>query len=128
MLSVLFAMPAHARAPVEREKLELMFANIKKQTQWNMSGNMLWGYFFTHPTRESLDRVTGELARLGYRVVNVYLADKDEPTKPDMWWLHVERVETHSVASLYQRNVELNQFAKRHNLATYDGMDVGPAP
>jgi hypothetical protein len=92
-----------------------------------MSREMLWGYFFTNPTRQPLDSVTGELAQMGYRVVKIYLSDKKQPTDPDLWWLHVERVEVHSVSSLDKRNIELTDFANRHSLASYDGMDVGPA-
>ena len=33
------------------ESLEEMFANIDKKTSWDMSGNMLWGYFL-HTTNQ----------------------------------------------------------------------------
>jgi hypothetical protein len=126
LISLLLIMPAQAQSPVPREQLEQMFANIVKDTKWDMSREMLWGYFFTHPTRQPLERVSRELSQLGYRVVNISLSDKGQSTDPDLWWLHVERVETHSVASLHKRNIELTAFAKRHDLGSYDGMDVGP--
>lgn len=103
-----------------------MFANISQKTKWDMSQDMLWGYFFTHPSRAKLDFAAKDLSRLGYRVVNVYLSDKEDPATPDLWWLHVERIETHSVESLFRRNAELTAFAKTHDLGSYDGMDVGP--
>jgi hypothetical protein len=77
------------------------------------------------PSRQMIFARYGE-HWLGYRVVNVYLSDKNKPTDPDLWWLHVERVETHSVSSLDKRNAELASFALRHALESYDGMDVGP--
>jgi len=104
-----------------------MFANISQKTTWDMSHDMLWGYFFTNSTRQPLEKASNDLARSGYRVVQIYPREKKSPKDPDLWWLHVERVETHSVASLFQRNAELSLFAKRHGLDTYDGMDVGPA-
>jgi hypothetical protein len=117
---------ANAQAGGSPQMLQQMFSNISKDTNWDMSRDMLWGYFFTNPSRQPLEAASKDLARSGYRVVDIYLGDKDSPTAPDQWWLHVERVETHSVASLFQRNAELATFAKEHALATYDGMDVGP--
>lgn len=127
LIAPLLVIPAHAQTTASREQLSNMFGNIAKNTKWDMSRQMLWGYFFTHPTRQPLESVTGELSQLGYRVVKIYLSDKKQQTDPDLWWLHVERVEIHSAASLYKRNLELTEFAKRHGLAAYDGMDVGPA-
>jgi hypothetical protein len=40
--------------------------------------------------------------------------------------LHVEKVETHTVDSLDARNGELDALASKHDLQSYDGMDVGP--
>jgi hypothetical protein len=42
-------------------------------------------------------------------------------------WLHVERVETHSVDTLDARNQELDQIAREFGVK-YDGMDVGAVP
>jgi len=103
-----------------------MFANISQKTKWDMSKDMLWGYFFTDPSREKLDLVAKDLSRRGYRIVDVYLSEKEDRSSPDLWWLHVERIETHTVESLLKRNAELSEFAKSHKLGSYDGMDVGP--
>ena len=126
LLTIFQTMPAQAQSPVPQEQLEQMFANITKDTKWKMSGDMLWGYFFTNPTRAPLETAARELAQMGYRVVDIYMSDKEKPTDPDLLWLHVERIETHSVATLHKRNIELTEFAKKWLLDSYDGMDVGP--
>ncbi|WP_241463951.1 ribonuclease E inhibitor RraB [Rhodoferax saidenbachensis] len=126
LLISLHCMTVQAQSPVPREQLEQMFANITKQTKWDMSRPMLWGYFFTNKSRPPLEAAAKELSAQGYKVVNIYLSDKDKPNAPDLWWLHVERVEAHSVESLHSRNTELAAFAKRSRLGAYDGMDVGP--
>jgi hypothetical protein len=118
--------PAQAQSPATRESLVQMFANIEKGPKWKMSHDMLWGYFFTNQSRQPLESAAKALSKLGYRVVAIYLSDKDEPGEPDLWWLHVERVETHSIDSLHTRNNELATFAKKLGLTSYDGMDVGP--
>ena len=38
----------------------------------------------------------------------------------------MQRVEAHSVDSLFARNEQLYEFATEHGLDSYDGMDVGP--
>ena len=43
-----------------------------------------------------------------------------------LWWLHVEKIEVHSVASLDARNQVLYRSADEQGLDAYDGMDVGP--
>ncbi len=118
--------PANAQPGGSREQLEQMFTNIAQKTDWDMSKDMLWGYFFTNPSHQPLELASRDLSKLGYRVVSIYPADKESSADPDLWWLHVERVETHSVTSLFKRNAELSIFATRLGLASYDGMDVGP--
>jgi hypothetical protein len=126
LVTVIIPFPANAQAGGSRDELEQMFANISQKTKWDMSKSMLWGYFFTNPSRQPLELASQDLSKLGYRVVQIYLSDKENPKDPDLWWLHVERVEVHSVASLFKRNAELSAFAERHRLASYDGMDIGP--
>jgi len=67
-----------------------------------------------------------ELIKQGYKYVDIYLSDKDDPNEPDIYWLHVEKVEIHSPKTLDKRNDELYIFANKYALDSYDGMDVGP--
>ena len=107
-------------------QLEEMFSNIRENTDWNTSGNMLWGYFFTHNEPTKLEEAKVALISKGYTFVDIYLSDKEEASEPDMFWLHVERIETHSPKSLDARNDELYIFAHEFGLDSYDGMDIGP--
>jgi len=108
------------------EQLEEMFSNIQSNTDWDTSGNMLWGYFFTHSEPTKLEKAKDILVAKGYRFVDIYLSDKDEPNEPDMFWLHLEKEETHSPQSLDETNNELYIFANEFGLDSYDGMDIGP--
>ena len=47
-----------------------MFANIAKDTKWNMTGDMLWGYFFTNPKRDSLDAAAKDSRTCGGYMLN----------------------------------------------------------
>jgi hypothetical protein len=118
---------AQSSAPISRPQLEAMFANMKSSAPWNVDGPLLWGYFFTGSDRSALERAGQTLAGRGYRLVDVRLGEKKSPRDADVWWLHVERVEHHTVDSLQTRNTEFYSFAAQQGLGSYDGMDVGPA-
>ena len=108
------------------EQLHEMFENIEKDTDWNISGDMLWGYFFTHNEPQLLENVADLLEKQGYKKVSIYLSDKEESDEPDQFWLHIEKIETHTPESLDARNDEFYIFANKHNIDSYDGMDIGP--
>lgn len=108
---------------IAKHQLQQMFDDISRNAGWDMSKPMLWGYFFTNPTRDELEVAAKALAGDGYRVVEI-CEDDDEP----LFWLHVERVEAHTVDSLYERNESFYRLAAELGLESYDGMDVGLAP
>ena len=112
-----------AKSKIPLEQLEDMFADMRSQTKWNLDGDMLWGYFFTDPDPNKLEPVAKHLSDAGYRVVAIYPND-DRSTHV----LHVERIEYHTPKTLHVRNQEFEALAARQRIATYDGMDVGPAP
>ncbi|MFB9153844.1 ribonuclease E inhibitor RraB [Vibrio gallaecicus] len=107
-------------------QLEEMFENIRHNTNWELSKPMLWGYFFTHNEPTKLDEVSSKLERQGYTIVGIFQADKESQIDEDIFFLHVEKVETHDVSSLDKRNDELYLFASQENIDSYDGMDIGP--
>ena len=111
---------------IRKEQLVEMFENIAKGTKWDMSKPMLWGYFFTDRNKSKLERVVPLLERDGYKFVEIFLADKENKREPDVWWLHVEKVEIHTPNTLNERNKVFYKFADENDFASYDGMDVGP--
>jgi hypothetical protein len=121
-----FVTTSHA-ADISRQKLQRMFDQMQQKSHWDVTQPLLWGYFFSNPTCEPLDKATPLLSEMGYRIVGIHLADKKSVSEPDEWWLHIERVEVHTVESLDARNHEFNDFAMARGIAMYDGMDVGPA-
>jgi hypothetical protein len=88
----------------DREKLREMFDNIAEQGQWDVSQPMLWGHFFTHRDPKRLNDVVPILQSREYEFVDIFQSEKDDPAEADLWWLHVQRVEVHSVDSLFARN------------------------
>ena len=110
---------------ITHEQLVEMFDNMARETSWDLSKPLVWGYFFTHGSRPALEAVVPLLQAQGYRVIALYLEDKDNRRDPDLWWLHVEKTEVHTPDSLHERNQALYRFAEEHGLDAYDGMDVG---
>lgn len=110
-----------------KEDVSELFANIAENAPWDLSRPLLWGYYFTNPTSAPLEQAAALLALQGYRPVELYQPELDDPAATAVWVLHVEKEEVHDVDSLHARNGELMQFALEQKLASYDGMDVGPA-
>ena len=114
---------AQATRKISLSQLEDMFANMRAKTRWNVDGPLLWGYFFFDSSSAKLKRASTELEALGYRVVGIQPVQGGPQLR-----LHVEKVEVHTPATLHARNVEFYALAERLTMASYDGMDVGPAP
>jgi hypothetical protein len=99
-----------------------MFANMRTRTKWDVDGPLLWGYFFFDPSEVKLKQAADELANAGYHIVSL-----EAVPEKGTYRLHVEKVETHTPASLDARNNDFYELAGRYSIASYDGMDVGPA-
>ncbi len=109
-------------ANIPLSQLREMFDGMSAKTDWAVYGEMLWGYFFTDRDPKKLQDAAAQLSADDYRVVSIYETD-DKST----YFLHVERIESHTPETLNVRNKELNQLAEELKIDTYDGMDVGPA-
>jgi hypothetical protein len=96
-----------------------VFAEMRKNP-WDLNGDLLWGYFFTNQNKKALEFDAWVLRRFGYRTVDMH---QDE--KKGFWWLHVEKVERHTLDSMAGRNVRLAWFGSVFGGSDYDGWDVG---
>ncbi len=112
---------------MDRKAIEEMFAEIHQRGRWDISAPLLWAYYFTDEQAERLRAAASDLEDMGYRYVSVFPAEKEDASDADLWSLHVERVEVHTVDSLLARNAALEEFAETHDLRSFDGPDVGQA-
>ena len=110
---------------ITRDDLQDMFDSARANAKWSIDDVCLWGYFFTDPDRDKLSSAAPVLEKMRYRVVDLYESDSDDDEQ-SLFFLHVEREESHTVESLDARNQELYRFADEFGLESYDGMDVGP--
>ncbi|MEM8681958.1 MAG: ribonuclease E inhibitor RraB [Pseudomonadota bacterium] len=119
--------PSYAQTSrVSKEQLQELFDSISEHTDWDISGDMTWAYFFTDADKSALERVASILDERDYLIKGIYLSDEELGDEPDVWSLHVEKVETHSVDSLNATNLAFHAFAEKHHLDSYDGPYVKP--
>ena len=117
-------------------QLEQTFQRIRDEAGWDLSKPMLWGFFFTDHLPARLEAAANVLTSQGYHFVAIYEPDIDaavidseaETAKAPLYFLHIERVELNTPASLHARNGELNALATEFDLSSYDGWDVGIVP
>ena len=109
-------------ACTSRADVDDMFARIRATTKWDIDHDMVWGYFFVAGSEMPLSNLSARLKSDGYRVVD----DMGLRAEGGQSWLHVEKVETHTVDSLNKRDHELCDLAAKFPNTKYDGMDVGP--
>ena len=104
----------------DSKRFSKTFNYLRKEANWDFSKEMLWGYFFTDPDRSKLESFAQLLEKKGYKTVQVYPMDAG-----DHWWLHVERIETHTANSFSSRQQELSELSESAEIEAYDGWDVG---
>jgi Regulator of ribonuclease activity B len=109
----------------ETAELQEMFDFISTQSGLDLSKPHVWGYFFTDSSRELLERAARLLEGEGYTVVSIEFVEKKSAYDRDMWQLHVEKVEVHTVISLYLRDQVLHHFADENGLYSYSGWAIG---
>jgi hypothetical protein len=102
------------------EEIEDFYKHMTN-TGVNTDTEMLYGYFFTNNSREQLEKVSEKLKADDFQFVDLYTDEEG------VFWLHLERIETHNANSLFELNKKLYGIAEEYNLLSYDGFDVGNA-
>lgn len=95
------------------DKMELAGVDVTKP--------LLYGYFFYDKDKSKLEKFKDELLKEHYKLVRL------DMTKRKDYILHMEKVEVHSRASLFEREQQLDKLSKTFQIAVYDGWDVGNA-
>jgi hypothetical protein len=107
--------------------IEAMFKNMQKTPDLDIDAPLLWGFFFTDPSAKKLQKLAKHLKKDGFRFVDLYVPELDDD-EDEYYFLHVERIEHHTVGTLHKRNQEFYALADKFCIRTYDGMDVGQIP
>jgi len=102
--------------------VNMMFDNIKKNTNWDTSSDLRWSYYFSHSDRSQLEKAQAKLVAKGYRFVDLNISEDDDEFAPiGSYYLQIDKIETHSPTSLDKRNDEFFIFANELGLDSYGG-------
>lgn len=110
---------------IAKDSIQQVFDDLDAQGEMDTMGPLLYGYFFTDADSNKLFEVSEELQNLGYKFVDIIEADLEDEDDDKFYYLHIEKVETHTIDSLDLINKEFYKFADKYNLESYDGFDVG---
>ena len=108
------------------EGIEQIFADARKEDNWNTGEEMLYSYYFVDKDVEKLENLGHHLEEKGYDFLDIFeLGDDDTGKSTGDFLLHIDKEETHTPQSLAQRNVEFSQLAEEYEVAEYDGWEFG---
>jgi hypothetical protein len=109
-------------------QLEEFFSETRRtyesgRSNWTIDGECRWSYFFIDSDRAKLLPIAEHLALAGYEFVGTL--DPNASDENPVFYLRLDRIETHSPASLHERNQLLYNIAAQFGVLSYDGFDVG---
>lgn len=109
-------------------QLEEFFAETRRtyesgRSNWKIDDECRWSYFFIDRDRAKLRVIADHLESSAYEFIGTL--DPDASADMPVFYLRMDRIETHSPASLDQRNQFLYGVAAQFEILNYDGFDVG---
>ena len=108
------------------EGINEIFATARNEDGWNTDEEMLYSYYFVDTDVDKLEKLGLKLEADGYDFVDIFeLGDEETDESTGEYLLHIDKVETHTPESLAQRNVEFQNLANEHDIASYDGWEFG---
>ncbi len=108
------------------ENIKQIFAEAKREDNWNLDEDMLYSYYFVGKDVEKLEELGLRLENEGYNFPGIFeLGDEDTDKPTGEFLLQVDKVETHSPQTLAERNAEFSKLVGEYNLESYDGWEFG---
>ncbi len=108
------------------KEIKEIFAEAERDQGWNVSGEMLYSFYFVDRSVEKLEKLGEHLESEGYTFVNIYeLGDEENNEPTGEYLLHLDKVESHTPESLAERNLDFEKRAGEFEIETYDGWEFG---
>jgi hypothetical protein len=113
---------------ITQDTLEEFFTRTRAlyeqgKSQFEIDQICRWSFFFVDRSPTKLEPVVKHLESLGYEIQGII--ESGEADEDPVYFLRADRVERHTVESLFERTIELYAVARKFDLLDYDGMDVG---
>lgn len=108
------------------ENIKQIFAEAKREDNWNLDEDMLYSYYFVGKDVEKLESLGERLENEGYNFPGIFELGDEETDKPTgEFLLQIDKVETHTPESLAKRNKEFSDLVGEYGLESYDGWEFG---
>lgn len=108
------------------KEIKEIFAEAEREEGWNVTGEMLYSFYFVDESVEKLEKLGEHLESEGYTFVNVYeLGDEETKEPTGEYLLHLDKVEQHTPDSLADRNLKFEKLADEFDVESYDGWEFG---
>lgn len=106
------------------ESIEAIFAEATEDGL-QLEEPHLFSFYFADGEVEKLEKLGDRLEEDGYDFIGVFeLEDEESGKTTGEYLLHMDKVETHTVRSLAERNVELAALTQEFGVMAYDGWEV----
>lgn len=108
------------------ETIREIFAQAKREDNWNLDEPMLYSFYFVDESIEKLEKLGLKLEADGYDFLDIFeLGDEETEESTGEYLLHIDKVEVHTPESLAERNVQFQKFADEYEIESYDGWEFG---
>ncbi len=95
-----------------------------RQQGWNPSNPTMWVFFFSARDKRVLDGMCPALEAEGYEIFDIFENDLQGERESNLWMMLVQKIEVHTVDSLYARNQSLIKLAKAHRDSFFEGWNI----
>jgi hypothetical protein len=102
---------------IVKTDIEKYFSELQEDATLNLNQALSWGFFFTSKEKEKLEKAKELFLKEEYDFVEIVPFSGD-------YYLHLEKVETNNVDTLYKRCSDLNELAEKFGIDKFNGFDV----
>lgn len=107
-------------------EIKEIFDEAEREENWDVTGEMLYSFYFVDESVEKLEKLGEHLESEGYTFVSIYELGDEETNEPTgEFLLHLDKVEQHTPESLAERTLEFEKLAEEFGIETYDGWEFG---
>ena len=108
------------------EGIREIYEIARTEDGWDVTGEMLYSFYFVDKSVEKLEKLGEYLAKQGYDYIDIFeLGDDETGESTGEYLLHIDKVESHTPESLAERNVEFQKLADEYEIESFDGWEFG---
>lgn len=114
--------PVEVVDPTSPKSLRALIPNLAADTDFDLSGDLRWGFVFADPRKEPLVKLSAELTKLGYEEVELSQTIKEAAE----WRLHSEKIQRLDADQLVIEAVKLRKLTTLCHVLKFIDVKVSP--